>query len=217
MMTTDTTGGWVDVHQIGDAAVLSPHLPGSRWWTGRSGWGQNARLPCELKINLQERARQPTMTVIYSQLDLSPQVTDDTSAQGAGRLPADQDHAARHGQGAGRGRDSGSDGDFRFRPEQTPVTIEEPPMANHAGRIVRGSCTLPAARRRSSAPCSCSRPWRCRPNGAAAVAGAAAAARSASPAAAVQTAARAGATTTTVAPTRTVTPTRTATPTSTTT
>jgi hypothetical protein len=79
VMTPDTTGGWVDVQTIGSGQCdhLAYQQPVVDWeiWLG-----QERRLPCRVKIVYKNEPGQPSVTVTYSDLDLLPQVTDDTFA-----------------------------------------------------------------------------------------------------------------------------------------
>jgi hypothetical protein len=79
VMTPDTTGGWVDVQTIGtgqcDHLVYQQPVVDWEIWLG-----QERRLPCRAKIVYKNEPGQPSVTVTYSALDLSPQVTDDTFA-----------------------------------------------------------------------------------------------------------------------------------------
>lgn len=77
VMTPDTTGGWVDVQTIDSRQCdhLAYQQPVVDWeiWLNQAG-----RLPCRVKIVYKNEPGQPSVTVTYSALDLSPPVTDDT-------------------------------------------------------------------------------------------------------------------------------------------
>ena len=78
LMTKDTTGGWVDVQKIGDLECdhLSYHQEVVDWeiWLG-----PKRQLPCQLKITYKKDPSQPSTTVTYHAIEMSP-VTDDTFA-----------------------------------------------------------------------------------------------------------------------------------------
>jgi hypothetical protein len=78
VMTPDTTGGWVDVQQIGDRRCdhLAYQTKGVDWEI----WLSEARLPCQVRIIYKNEPGRPTTTVTYSDLDQSPRVTDETFA-----------------------------------------------------------------------------------------------------------------------------------------
>jgi hypothetical protein len=79
VMTPDTTGGWVDVQTIGD--VRCDHLAYRQSVVDWEIWlGEGRRLPCRARIVYKNEPGQPTVTVTYSDLDLSPTVSDDTFA-----------------------------------------------------------------------------------------------------------------------------------------
>jgi hypothetical protein len=77
VMTPDTTGGWVDVQNIGSGRCdhLAYQQPVVDWEIWLS---EERRLPCRARIVYKNEPGQPTVTVTYSGLDLSPPVTDDT-------------------------------------------------------------------------------------------------------------------------------------------
>jgi hypothetical protein len=84
VMTPDTTGGWVDVQTIGSRrcdhlAYTQPVVDWEIWLD------EQRRLPCRARIVYKNEPGQPTVTVTYSGLDLSPAVTDDTFAA---KIPA---------------------------------------------------------------------------------------------------------------------------------
>jgi hypothetical protein len=79
VMTPDTTGGWVDLQTIGD--VRCDHLAYQQSVVDWEIWlGEGRRLPCRARIVYKNEPGQPTVTVTYSDLDLSPAVSDDTFA-----------------------------------------------------------------------------------------------------------------------------------------
>jgi hypothetical protein len=76
LMTSDTTGGWVDTQKIGDRSCehLAYQQPVVDWelWlsTDRS-------MPCQLKVTYKQNRNQPSTTVTYHGVETS-NVTDDT-------------------------------------------------------------------------------------------------------------------------------------------
>ena len=76
LITPETKGGWVDVQTISN--VPTDHLA----YQGVVDWdiwlSQERHLPVKIKVVYKQASGQPTATVTYSNLDLSPQVTDDT-------------------------------------------------------------------------------------------------------------------------------------------
>jgi hypothetical protein len=79
VMTPDTTGGWVDVQTIG--TLRCDHLAYQQPVVDWEIWlSEERRLPCRARIVYKNEPGQPTVTVTYSGLDLSPAVTDDTFA-----------------------------------------------------------------------------------------------------------------------------------------
>ena len=76
LMTPETKGGWVGVQTISN--VPTDHLA----YQGVVDWdlwlSQERHLPVQIKVVYKQAPGQPTATVTYSNLDLSPQVTDDT-------------------------------------------------------------------------------------------------------------------------------------------
>ena len=78
-MTKDTTGGWVDTQKIGDRSCdhVAYRQPAVDWelWVNES-----TRLPCQIKIVYKNAPLQPSTTVLYSDFDPKPQVSDDTFA-----------------------------------------------------------------------------------------------------------------------------------------
>jgi hypothetical protein len=77
LMTPETTGGWVDVQQIGDRRCdhLAYHVDDLDWeiWLNEQG-----RLPCQARITYKGDPGQPVTTVTYRDLERSPQVSDAT-------------------------------------------------------------------------------------------------------------------------------------------
>ena len=76
LMTPETKGGWVDVQTIGN--VQTDHLA----YQGAVDWelwlNQDKHLPVQIKVVYKQAPGQPVATVTYSNVDLSPQVSDDT-------------------------------------------------------------------------------------------------------------------------------------------
>jgi len=76
LMTPETKGGWVDVQTIGN--VQTDHLA----YHGAVDWelwlNQDKHLPVQIKVVYKQAPGQPVATVTYSNVDLSPQVSDDT-------------------------------------------------------------------------------------------------------------------------------------------
>jgi len=77
VMTPDTVGGWVDVQTIGSLRCdhLAYQQPAVDWEIWLS---EDRRLPCRALIIYRNEPGRPTVTVTYSDLDLRPQVTDET-------------------------------------------------------------------------------------------------------------------------------------------
>jgi hypothetical protein len=79
IMTPDTTGGWVDVQQIGGQPC--DHVAYQQKTVDWELWlSEKRHLPCQAKITYKNEPGQPTITVTYSDFDPSPQVTDATFA-----------------------------------------------------------------------------------------------------------------------------------------
>ena len=77
VMTPDTTGGWVDVQTIG--TLRCDHLAYQQPVVDWEIWlSEDRRLPCRARIVYKNEPGQPTVTVTYSGLDLSPAVSGDT-------------------------------------------------------------------------------------------------------------------------------------------
>jgi hypothetical protein len=77
LMTPDTKGGWVDVQTIGSAR--SDHLAYQQKTVDWDFWlNQEGHLPLKVKFVYKDAPGQPSVTVTYSDMDRSPQVTDDT-------------------------------------------------------------------------------------------------------------------------------------------
>ena len=76
LITPETKGGWVDVQTIGN--VQTDHLA----YQGAVDWelwlNQDKHLPVQIKVVYKQAPGQPVATVTYSNVDLSPQVSDDT-------------------------------------------------------------------------------------------------------------------------------------------
>lgn len=79
LMTPDTTGGWVDRQTIDtrncDHLMYRQSVVDWEIWLN----DQN-RLPCQARIVYKNEPGQPATTVTYTNLDVSPQVSDDTFA-----------------------------------------------------------------------------------------------------------------------------------------
>jgi hypothetical protein len=84
LMTKDTTGGWVDVQQIGERQC--DHLAYRQEVVDWELWMTEKRLPCQIKIIYKTEPGQPAMTVTFTNLNTSPQVSDDTFTA---KVPAD--------------------------------------------------------------------------------------------------------------------------------
>jgi hypothetical protein len=78
MMTKDTTGGWVDTQQIGQRTC--EHLAYRQEVVDWEIWLNEKHLPCQVKITYKHEPGQPVTTVVYSDWNPSPQVSDDTFA-----------------------------------------------------------------------------------------------------------------------------------------
>jgi hypothetical protein len=79
LMTPDTTGGWVDVQKVDDRTC--DHLAYRQALVDWEIWlNQEGRLPCQVKITYKNEPAQPSVSVVYSNLERTPQVTDDTFA-----------------------------------------------------------------------------------------------------------------------------------------
>jgi hypothetical protein len=77
LMTPDTTGGWTGIQKIGD--LTCDHLAYQQKVVDWEIWlGEARRLPCQIRIVYKNEPGQPAITVTYSDLDLSPKVTDET-------------------------------------------------------------------------------------------------------------------------------------------
>ena len=73
----DTTGGWVDVQQVGDRKC--DHLAYRQEAVDWELWlGQERRLPCQLRVVYKNEPGQPATTVTYTDLDLAPKAGDET-------------------------------------------------------------------------------------------------------------------------------------------
>jgi hypothetical protein len=76
LMTTDTTGGWVDTQKIGDRTC--EHLAYQQAVVDWEIWlTPDRKLPCQLKVTYKENPGQPSTTVTYHALE-TPQITDET-------------------------------------------------------------------------------------------------------------------------------------------
>jgi hypothetical protein len=78
LMTPDTTGGWVDVQQVDTRTCdhLAYQQPAVDWEI----WLSEKRLPCKFRVVYKNEPGPPVVTVVYRDLDVAPQVTDDTFA-----------------------------------------------------------------------------------------------------------------------------------------
>jgi hypothetical protein len=85
LMTAETTGGWRDVQAVDTRQCdhLAYQDPSVDWeiWINVDG-----RLPCQIRIKYKNEAGQRVTTITFSDLDLSPKVTDDTFTP---KVPAD--------------------------------------------------------------------------------------------------------------------------------
>ena len=77
LMTPDTKGGWVDVQTIGSTKKRSPGVPSRGRGLGPLAESGGAS-PAQGQVRLQERARTAVGDRAYSDMDRSPQVSDDT-------------------------------------------------------------------------------------------------------------------------------------------
>jgi hypothetical protein len=76
LMTEDTVGGWVDVQQIDDRPC--DHLAYRQKIVDWELWMTEKRLPCQIKITYKTEPGQPAMTVTFTDVNTSPQISDDT-------------------------------------------------------------------------------------------------------------------------------------------
>lgn len=76
LITPDSKGGWVDVQTIANAE--SDHLAYQQPAVDWELWLNQQHLPRRVKFVYKTAPGQPSVTVSYSDVDLSPQVTDDT-------------------------------------------------------------------------------------------------------------------------------------------
>jgi hypothetical protein len=75
LMTTDTTGGWVDTQTIGERTC--DHLAYQQAVVDWEIWLEsNRQLPCQLKITYKNQPGRPSTTVTYHRLD-SSQISND--------------------------------------------------------------------------------------------------------------------------------------------
>jgi hypothetical protein len=78
-ITKDSVGGWVDSQMIGDRTC--EHVVYKQAVVEWELWiNQATHLPCQVKIIYKDAPLQPTTTITFSELDLTPSVTDDTFA-----------------------------------------------------------------------------------------------------------------------------------------
>jgi hypothetical protein len=76
-MTSDTTGGWVDVQPIGD--LTCDHLAYRQAAVDWELWLSPGRqLPCQVKIVYKNDPGQPMTMVTYTEFNPAPPVSDDT-------------------------------------------------------------------------------------------------------------------------------------------
>jgi hypothetical protein len=79
LMTTETTGGWVDVQKVGERTC--DHLAYRQQAVDWEIWlGEARRLPCQIKIVYKNDPGQPVTIVTYGNFDESPAASDDTFA-----------------------------------------------------------------------------------------------------------------------------------------
>jgi hypothetical protein len=79
LMTTDTTGGWVDVQKVGERTC--DHLAYRAKQVDWEIWlGEARRLPCQVKIVYKNDPGQPATTVTYGNFELSPAASDEKFA-----------------------------------------------------------------------------------------------------------------------------------------
>ena len=77
LMTSDTTGGWVDVQQI--AGRSCDHLAYRQAQVDWEIWlSETTKLPCQARIVYKNEPGQPSTTVTPREFDDSPAVSDDT-------------------------------------------------------------------------------------------------------------------------------------------
>jgi hypothetical protein len=76
MMTKETTGGWVDVQQVGERTC--DHLAYKQEVVDWEIWLNEKRLPCQVRITYKNQPGQPVTTVVYSDFNPSAQVSDET-------------------------------------------------------------------------------------------------------------------------------------------
>ncbi len=79
LMTSDTTGGWVDVQKIGERncdhlAYQHPVVDWELWLA------EGTRGPCQAKIVYKNEPGEPATTVVYTAFESTPAVSDDTFA-----------------------------------------------------------------------------------------------------------------------------------------
>jgi hypothetical protein len=79
LITTETTGGWVDVQKVGERTC--DHLAYQGKQVDWEIWlGEARRLPCQIKIVYKNDPGQPVTIVTYGNFDESPAASDDTFA-----------------------------------------------------------------------------------------------------------------------------------------
>lgn len=78
LMTADTTGGWVDVQNVGDTPC--DHLSYSQEVVDWEIWltQDERRMPKQVKITYKKEPGAPSTRVVFSDFNASPQVSDDT-------------------------------------------------------------------------------------------------------------------------------------------
>jgi len=77
LMTPETKGGWVDVQTVG--STETDHLAYQQGTIDWDLWlSKDRHLPVKVKFVYKQAPGQPSVTVMYSDLDLSPTVSDDT-------------------------------------------------------------------------------------------------------------------------------------------
>ena len=76
LMTKDTVGGWVDVQKVGDRSC--DHLVYRQAVVDWELWLNEKHMPCQFKITHKTAPGAPSTVVTYSNVNTSPQISDDT-------------------------------------------------------------------------------------------------------------------------------------------
>jgi hypothetical protein len=76
LMTKDTVGGWVDVQKVGDRSC--DHLVYRQAVVDWELWLNENHMPCQFKITHKTAPGAPSTVVTYSNVNTSPQISDDT-------------------------------------------------------------------------------------------------------------------------------------------